>query len=90
MISDTPLYFIELYCKVILAVISHAVFTALTVVVDFTFSLTWLWQAVRKFQNYHSGTAAFISEWLHRMPHNAVQNMLLIEKPICRAVRKPA
>jgi hypothetical protein len=73
-----------------LAVIFHAVFTASTVLVDFTFSLAWLWQAVRKFQNYHSGAAALISEWLHRVPYNAVQNKLLIEMPICRAVRKPA
>jgi len=74
---------------VLLTVISQALFPASTGFVDFTFSLTWLWHVVRKFQNYESFTSTFISIWLHRAPHNVVKNMLRIDMAICRTVRKP-
>jgi len=88
MTSDTPMFFTKLYCKVLLAVNSQALFTASRVLVDFTFSLTCLWHAVRKFQNYQSCTSTFIFVRLHRVPHNVVKNMLRIEMVICRIVWK--
>jgi hypothetical protein len=88
MTSDTPLHFTKLYCKVLLAVISQALFTASTVLVDFTFSLTWLWHAERKFHNYQSFNSTFISVRLLRAPHNVVTNMLFIEMAFCGTVRK--